>query len=80
MAINMINKFIKKDGHMPFDFLSWRYYLNTLFHHCGVAVIIFIVIVPVAEPIRDWGPKFLSIVEAKIGSLKTEFYLTYQNF
>ena len=45
---------------MPFDFLSWRHYLNTLFRHFGVALTILIVILPVAEPIRDWGPKFLS--------------------
>ena len=51
-----------------------------LFHHCGVALKNFIVILPVAEPIWDRGPTFLSIVEAKIGFLKTEFYLTYQNF
>ena len=73
-------KIHKKYGHMPFDFLSWRHYLNALFRHCGVALIIFIVILPFAEPIRDWGPTFLSIVEAKISFLKTEFYLTYQNF
>ena len=65
---------------MPFDFLSWRHYLNALFRHCEIAVIIFIFILPVAEPIRDWGPTFLSIVEAKIGFLKTEFHLTNQNF
>ena len=79
MALNMFNKSIK-NGHKTFDFLSRSYYLNALFRHCGVAVIISIVILPVAEPIRDWGPIFLSIVEANIGLLKTEFYLTYENF
>ena len=65
---------------MPFDFLSWRRYLNTLSRHCGVAIIIFNVILPVAEPFRDWGPTFLSIVESKIGFFKTAFHLAYQNF
>ena len=65
---------------MPFDFLSWRYYLNVLFRHCWSAIIIFIIILPVVEPTRDWGPTFLWIVEAKNGFSKTEFYLTYQNF
>ena len=55
---------------MPFDFLSKRHYLNALYRHCGVAIIIFIFILPIAEPARDWGPKFLPTVEAKIGFLK----------
>ena len=55
---------------MPCDFLSRCHYLNALFRHCGVAIIIFIFILPIAEPTRDWGPRCLPIVEAKIGFLK----------
>ena len=55
---------------MPFDFLSRRHYLNALFRHCGVAIVIFIFILPIAEPTRDWGPRCLPTVEAKIGFLK----------
>ena len=55
---------------MPFDFLSRCHYLNALFRHCGVAIIIFIFILPIAEPTQDWGTKFLLTLEVKIGFLK----------
>ena len=54
--------------------------MNALLRHCGVALIIFIVILPVVGPTGDLGPTFWSIVETKIIFLKTEFYLTNQNF
>ena len=60
-----INRFLKY-GYMPFDF---RLYLSALFRHCWVAIIIFIFL-PFSEPTGDWGPAFLSFMEAKIGFLK----------
>ena len=55
---------IYENGHMLFGFLSWGHNLNVLFFHCGYALTLFIVIFPVAEPIRDWSPTFVLIVEA----------------
>ena len=43
--------------------LSWHHYLNVMFLHCGVAVTLFCIILPVAEPILHWGPTILSTVE-----------------
>ena len=47
---------------MPVGFLSWRHYMNALFCHCRVALTPVFVILPVAEPTREWGPTVLSIV------------------
>ena len=79
MAINMFNRLKKIWLYAIWFFLSRCHYLSALFRHCGVAMIIFIFILPIAEPTQDWGhPAFLSIVEAKIGFLKIN--LTYQKF
>ena len=75
------NRLIKQIWPCAFGFLSWHHRLNALFLHCGLALTLLLVILPVAEPARVWGPTFLSIVETKhIKLLTTKFYLPYQNF
>ena len=68
---------------MPFGFLLRRHYLIALFLHCVVALTVFFVSLPVAEPIRDWGPTFFINCGSQAYQncfLTTEFSLTYQNF